>query len=389
MERVVRGMKADGFRGKRIHIAGSAPDKVDLEKLKYAHRLVKHLANKILSSGGGLVVTVGSEPVCMEDLSIPKIFDWSVLEAVDECQELSFSKWPGAQGAPAIAVGFGNWEERIPQNRKVLWERVIAGGRVELQVIPTELSVGGVMRQRQSMYGDILVTVGGHIGVHHLAQLYQANRKPVVPINLPLNTEKPTASEVLSNHVIKDPKDFFEYQPDREAVTAYSRLSLKCKLLDLSEFERRFSNFIGHLPQPIVFHVRLLNSKLQKFKVVEDFFRNVVDKVTANMGYRRFEMERDSSEEAFMNVELFQNLHFSSLVVADLTGVRPNCCMELGYALGVAKKVILTAMEGTKLPWDVDAIHCHFWSPKVSDAQSRAKLASFMKKNINRNPLVN
>ena len=36
---------------------------------------------------------------------------------------------------------------------------------------------------------------------------------------------------------------------------------------------------------------------------------------------------------AFINVGIFENLHFSSVAVVDVTGERPNCFIELGYAL--------------------------------------------------------
>ena len=35
-----------------------------------------------------------------------------------------------------------------------------------------------------------------------------------------------------------------------------------------------------------------------------------------------------------LNVAIFENLHFASVAVIDLTGERPNCFTELGYALG-------------------------------------------------------
>jgi hypothetical protein len=131
-----------------------------------------------------------------------------------------------------------------------------------------------------------------------------------------------------------------------------------------------------------------LNPNLSDYATVEKYFRNVVDKVTRGLGYKRFEMETDYSCEPFMNVELFQKLHFSSLVIADLTGIRPNCCIELGFAFGLGKKIIITAIEGTKLPWDTESIHCHFWSASKSDAERITDLKSYMKKNINREPLI-
>ena len=39
-------------------------------------------------------------------------------------------------------------------------------------------------------------------------------------------------------------------------------------------------------------------------------------------------------EHARIDEEIFQKLHHSSVVLADITGMRPNCFIELGYALG-------------------------------------------------------
>ena len=55
---------------------------------------------------------------------------------------------------------------------------------------------------------------------------------------------------------------------------------------------------------------------------------------------------------ALMNVEIFDTIHRAGLVIVDLTGVRPNCLMELGYALGRHRRVIISARVGTPLPFD-------------------------------------
>ncbi|XHH09565.1 MAG: hypothetical protein ACFCUE_02750 [Candidatus Bathyarchaeia archaeon] len=371
--------------GKRIQIAGSGTDKSDVSKLSYAHSLVRKIVTEFLENGGGFVVTIGEEPF-IKTGELAKTFDWTILEMVN-CHKKS-RKWPSAQGAPVIAVGFENYEERIPTNRKALWNKLIADGKVELQIIPSEVTFGGIMRQTQSKFGDLLLTIGGSIGVYHLAQVYQASKKTIIPLNLSLNNSETSASEALSKHVIKDCKDFFEYQPVNEALTAYSRLSIKNENKEIEQFVDILTSFINHLPPPTAFYVRLLNKKLPEFNVVEGYFRNVVDPVITKLGYRRFEMETDYSDEPFMNIELFTKLHFSSLVIADLSGIRPNCFLEMGYALGLGKKVIMTAVEGTKLPWDTETIHCHFWSSDMTDEDRRNALRQFLEKNMNKEALV-
>ena len=66
---------------------------------------------------------------------------------------------------------------------------------------------------------------------------------------------------------------------------------------------------------------------------------------------RRIEMGADRNEFAFMNVAIFESLHFSSVAIVDVTGERPNCFIELGYALR-GNRVLVSAEEGTNLPFD-------------------------------------
>ncbi len=62
--------------------------------------------------------------------------------------------------------------------------------------------------------------------------------------------------------------------------------------------------------------------------------------------------------------------------------------MEMGYAFGLNKRVILTAKSGTKLPFDSNAIPCHFWNPKTSVEKQQELFMEFWERNINRPPLV-
>jgi len=374
--------------GRRIHFAGSADLDVEPARLRYFHKLVKHMAKRTLAEGGGLIVTVGSEPIHQSEHDLPLIFDWTLLEALDECQKLRIPDWPETQGPPVIAVGLPKWQERMPENRKPLWKRVISTKNIQLIQIRSGLSVGGVLRERQAALGDVLVAAGGGPGVEHLAELYMSNRKPVIPLDIQLRTTKPGAAERLSILAMESPENFFEYKPPEQATAAFSTLSLRNQLPNVEEFEKRFFDFLFHLPRPRAFFARLLNKKSPEFGEVERFFRNVVDHVVKEAGYERFEMGTEASKEAFLNVEIFQTIYSSSLVIVDLTGLRPNCFTELGYALGLRKKVIVTAQEGTSLPFDSASLPCHLWSPKQVDDQRKIDLQEFTKKNINRKPIV-
>ena len=84
--------------------------------------------------------------------------------------------------------------------------------------------------------------------------------------------------------------------------------------------------------------MRLVDSDHPQFPAVELFFEKVVEEVLANRGFVPHQVGRDRPVAAFMNVEIFEAIHRSALVVVDLTGVRANCMMELGYALGRSRR---------------------------------------------------
>jgi hypothetical protein len=50
--------------------------------------------------------------------------------------------------------------------------------------------------------------------------------------------------------------------------------------------------------------------------------------------------------------------------------------------------VLVTAEEGTNLPFDQHAIPCHFWKPSDPRAGRRSALLEFWRKNIDRPPIV-
>ncbi len=124
-------------------------------------------------------------------------------------------------------------------------------------------------------------------------------------------------------------------------------------------------DLLTDLRSPTAFYVRLLDTNHSDHSEVEEFFRQVVDCVVSDKGYTPDEMGGRPPAAAFMNVDIFRSLHRAGAVIVDLTGVRPNCMMELGYALGRQKRVIITAREGTSLPFDPDKLPTHLWKPGV------------------------
>ena len=198
--------------------------------------------------------------------------------------------------------------------------------------------------------------------------LYLSRRRTVIPFNLSLGAIREDgyggASRVYAD-ARSDAQRFLRLDPALEA-SAGARLAaigMSNSELNASATVDTTLGILKEMDRPRAFYVRLLNRAHDKFEPVERFFRSVVDPVVEDAGYRRIEVGTDKAEEGFMNVEIFKSLHDASLVIVDVTGSRPNCFMELGYALGRGTRVLVSTEDGTDLPFDQAAIPTLMWNP--------------------------
>jgi hypothetical protein len=233
--------------------------------------------------------------------------------------------------------------------------------------------MAGVIRQRQVTFGDVFVAIGGGAGVEHLAEQYRDEGKPVIPIFAELgalSNDGNGGSCFLHRHALTNPDAFFRLR-ERTASAAGRLDSLRLIAgTDATSLAKEVVSLLADLRPALAFYVRLLDHDHPDYAAVERFFRSAVDQVVVEHGFTPREMGRDQPERAFMNVELFETLHRAGLVIVDLTGVRPNCLMELGYALGRHRRTLLSAKRGTILPFDEDKLPTHFWEDAATDAET-------------------
>jgi hypothetical protein len=381
--------------GRRIQIAGSASGKTDPDLISYGHRIVSALVDKVISAGGGIVVGAGKEPFAngSSHTAPSLVFDWTALEKVAEHLRRDRVRWPQQLGQPFIIVTSEKAESEIPANRRPLYDELLKSGQVQLEFIMPGSRAAVFLRQRQSAFGDALVILGGGTGVEHSVDLYMARRKPVVPLDLPIGASREDGiggAMRLSKDARAEPNRFFRFDAAFATLEGVALADIATQNgTSLSDtVADGISSLLAKVARPHAFYVRLVNPTHSKFKTVESFFRSVVDPVVYGAGMSRIEIGTDRSDYAFMNVAIFQSLHFSSLAIVDITGERPNCFIELGYALGNATRVLVTAEEGTPLPFDQQAIPCHFWKAGSPDADRKTALMEFWDKNINRPPIV-
>jgi hypothetical protein len=348
----------------------------------------------VLERGGGLVLGAGKEPR-REDASDGRgalVFDWTALEVAHTTIESARSAWKASNQPPILIVTSEKAEADIPAARRTLWQELLRSGAMGLHYIQAGSRAAALVRERQARFGDVLVILGGGSGVEHLADLYVSARRSVVPLDLPLGASRRDGlggASRIAQLARAEPERFIRLRSElrARAGTFLTRLSSSNESVPAGEIAATVLEILGAVERPKVFYVRLLNAANPDFLNVETFFRQVVDSVVADLGYERVEMGTDDTKRAFMNVEIFESLHYASAVVVDVTGLRPNCFIELGYALGREHRTIVTAQEGTSLPFDEQAIPTYFWSIGSIDEQ-RKRLRTFWGKNIDRDPLV-
>jgi hypothetical protein len=381
--------------GRRIQIAGSASAKTDPRLHKYAHEVVARLVRNVISAGGGIVVSVGKEPrpEGAPPDSHSLIFDWTALEVVADWIEKGLASWPSSFNLPIVLVSSEKSASEIPDNRRHVYESLLRSGKVRVESIMAGSRAAVFLRQRQAEFGDALVVLGGGTGVEHSADLYMTRRKPVIPLDLAIGASRDDGTGGalrLAKESRAEPQRFFRFGPSFAGTegAALADLATRNGSVPAIDIADRMAGMLSKIARPDAFYVRLLNANHPKFKAVESFFRDVVDPVVDEAGMSRIEIGTDKSEHAFINVAIFESLHFSALAFVDVTGERPNCFIELGYALGSANRVLVTAEEGTKLPFDQQMIPCHFWKSGDPIPERKKSLLEFWEKYINRPPIV-
>jgi hypothetical protein len=356
----------------RVQVTGSSARDSDKDLVEAAHRYVRRLGQLLIEHGHGLVVTATGEP--LGENGLPIIFDWTLLETVGATTDPG-PDWPTTGRARFVAVGTTSGLAKRPDNRNALWGSCSARSDFSLVVAPPGWRMAGIIRERQVAAGDILVVLSGGAGGEHLAHLYRSEGKPVIPLNAELGASQGDGSgggTALHARALESPDDFFALRDGAGSAAArLAALSLNAET-EVDELAATTVALIDDLRPPTAFYVRLLDPGAPEYPAVERFFRDVVDPVISERGFTTREMGREAPATTFMNAEIFNVLHRAALVVVDLTAMRPNCLMELGYALGRRRRFVISAQDGTRLGFDHDKVPTYFWREAGTATAQRA-----------------
>jgi hypothetical protein len=375
--------------GRRVHIAGSIVDDAGIataDDAANARDLVTRLVKALVKRGANFVVPVDAEPVRKAD-GLPICFDWLVWQTIRD----SLSQRPADAPAPlAIAVQHHKSEDQIPPAHEQLWDEL----RNNTSLVEIENAAHWNMASKrmevQARFGDILIVLGGTEGVLFLANLYHDGGKPIVPLNLALCPEN-TGSRRLYGFGLtsSQTRRLFQIADGGDAHSWINRIRFPARLAT-PERVNVLVELLEALERPRAFAVRLINPDLPDHADVQTFFDTIVQPVIEDeLGYRLVVVDgRQAYDRARIDEEIFAKLHRSSVVLADITGARPNCFLELGYALGRGLPTMVMARAGSSLPFDITTFSGLHWATTGSVEDRRRAFRDHWKAIRNRPPLV-
>lgn len=375
------------LQGRRIHIAGSADVEADEKKLTYVHSLVSELTTVLAGEGASFVIPFGSEPLLKERTDGPSIiFDWTVAEAVCTALRNGKAKSTGSNGRLVQTISTSKTESKIPEKRRGIYDELRKKDAVNMEFLEPGWTAGALNRTRLAQLGDILIAISGGQGVEQLAIEYSTKGKIVIPLDINVGSSSHDGSGGavrLFDRARVKPADFFKVIDGQSASDLLDQTKTCNGDVAVSDVVAAIIKLLHALTSPNVFYVRLLDDTLPEYASAERFFRHTVDPLVAELGYQPFEMGKGKNEFAWMNQAIFDNLHHSSVVLVDLTGLRNNCFMELGYAFGNKQRVIVTAREDAKMPFDIAPFERFLWKESEDSEKSIERFRTFWGRNIN------
>ncbi len=378
--------------GRRIHIAGSADVEADPTKLRYVHSLIAQLTMSLAKEGATFVISFTKEPYLKDRNEGPSIlYDWTVAEKLHEMLMEGTVNPSGPNGRLIFTLATIKTDANIPPHRRVLYDQLRDKSAVHMELLNPGWTAGAIQRQRQAQLGDIFIGISGGQGVEQLALEYSTKGKPVIPLDIQVGSSQRDGSGGagrLFDRALANPSDFLRVKDGASPAELLDRTRTRDGETPIEKVVSSTMNLLHNLADPRVFYVRLLNDSVSEYASVEVFFRQTVDKLVTELGYEYLQMGIGKNEFAWMNEAIFDSLHHSSVALVDLTALRPNCFMELGYALGNMQRVIVTARADTRISFDAFALEAFQWTENEDPMTQLDRLRSHWIRNINMPRLV-
>ena len=199
---------------------------------------------------------------------------------------------------------------------------------------------------------DVVIIIGGWDGTHYAASWARLANKPIVPV---------AAFGLAAVEIFDDELASFDRRYSSKITLdeyqCLNRLLPNWALQTIEAFAKEVTVLAERLVKPSEAFV--IMSFAQKGEL-RDAYKTFV-RVCGKAGYKAFKVDEHLDSKQRIVPAIVSAIRRSAFVIADLTDPRPNVYYELGYANALAKDIVLTAKEGTPLPFDVFDAPTLYW----------------------------
>jgi nucleoside 2-deoxyribosyltransferase len=198
----------------------------------------------------------------------------------------------------------------------------------------------------QVQQADVVILVAGFDGTYRAAHWARFAQKPL----LPFTAFGGAAARIYEDELNKFDEKYAGLVDRRE----YEQLnSVKADLKEYAETIVTLAEQVAESHTAVV-----VMSYAERADLLDAF--DSFKQVAKDLGYDCDRVTQKNTQGRILP-EILDKLRGAAFVIVDLTDLRPNVFYELGYADGLSKTVIVTAKQGTELPFDVKDIPTIFW----------------------------
>ena len=213
------------MEGKFVLLSGTASRSCSVQQLDLAIRFVQLFVTEVLKAGGGMVVLLGDEKRGQASDSKPRIFDWTVLRAIEEYVDVTTEP---VRTYARVVMSDHAWLSKLDDDSRRTLTRLQQRSVLEIERIEREEFTGGEYRKLESELADTMVALGGGKGTYTAGRKMIEISKPVLPLDLEIGalSEDGQGALLLHKELQSDPRQFLP-KTGNQAANQLELLSLE------------------------------------------------------------------------------------------------------------------------------------------------------------------
>ena len=204
---------------------------------------------------------------------------------------------------------------------------------------------------------DVVIILGGWDGTHYAASWSRLAGKPLVPI-----ASFGLAAEEIFDDELHDFAQRYAGRVSRDDYQTLNRVLPDRGAEAVDSFAADVVSLAERLVRSTEVFVVMSFAEDPELLDAYDTFVRVCEKA----GLLAFKIDDHLDTNQRIIPAIMDAIHRSAFVIADISvpaesQPRPNVYYELGYAQALGKDVIVTAKEGTELPFDIIDVPTQYW----------------------------